>query len=66
MALTQAFLGVWAIAPQTGWLRLAGGYCGIITAALAFFMSAALVINGASGREFIPLPKRRRVFGPVS
>lgn len=65
MALTQAFLGVWAIAPQAGWLRLAGGYCGIITAALAFLMSAALVINSTFGREVIPLPKRRRVFGPL-
>ncbi|HLV98388.1 MAG TPA: acetate uptake transporter [Ktedonobacterales bacterium] len=57
MALTHAFLGAWAIVPQATWLRVAGGYCGIVTAALAFLMSAALVINSAYGRELIPLPK---------
>jgi succinate-acetate transporter protein len=59
MALTHAFLGAWAITPQTTWLRVAGGYCGIVTAALAFLMSAALVINSAHRREVIPLPKAR-------
>lgn len=57
MALTHAFLGAWALAPQATWVRIAGGYCGIITSLLAFFMSAALVINSAAGHEAIPLPK---------
>ena len=59
MALTHAFLGAWAIVPQATWLRIAGGYCGLVTALLAFLMSAALVINSAYEHEMIPLPKAR-------
>lgn len=62
MALTHAFLGAWALAPHVVWLRVAGGYCGIVTSLLAFLMSAALVINSASGHEVLPLPKTRRPF----
>ena len=60
MALTHAFLGAWALAPQATWLRIAGGYCGLISSLLAFLMSAALVINSAAGHEAIPLPKPGR------
>jgi succinate-acetate transporter protein len=62
MALTHAFLGAWAIAPQAAWLRIAGGYCGLVTALLAFLVSAALVINSAYEHEIIPLPKGGRLF----
>jgi succinate-acetate transporter protein len=61
MALTQFCLGAWALTPQTTWLRMAGGYAGLVTALLAFVMSAALVINGAFEREVIPLPKSGRL-----
>ena len=61
MALTHAFLGAWAIVPEATWLRVAGGYCGLVTALLAFLMSAALVINSAYEHEIIPLPKGGRL-----
>lgn len=57
MGLTHAFLGAWAIAPQATWLRVAGGYSGLLTALLAFLLSAAWIINSASAHEIIPLPK---------
>jgi uncharacterized protein len=60
MALTHAFLGVWALTPQTSWLRIVGGYWGLLSAVLAFFVSAALVINSAHGRELIPIPRPGR------
>ncbi len=60
MALTHAFLGVWALTPQTTWLRIVGGYWGMLSALLAFFVSAALVINSAHGRELIPIPRPGR------
>ena len=60
MGLTHAFLGAWAIVPQATWLRMAGGYSGMVTALLAFLMSAALVINSAYEHEVIPLPKGGR------
>ena len=62
MALTHAFLGAWAIVPQATWVRIAGGYCGLVTALLAFLMSAAVVINSAYEHEIIPLPKGGRFF----
>jgi len=66
MALAQAFLGVWALAPQITWVRIAGGYVGMLGALLAFFVSAALVINSAHGRELIPLPRPGRSHAPPS
>jgi succinate-acetate transporter protein len=66
MALAQAFLGVWALTPQTTWIRIVGGYLGMLGALLAFFVSAALVINSAHGRELIPLPRPGRSMAPPS
>jgi uncharacterized protein len=60
MALANGFLGVWALTPATSWVRIVGGYCGIAGALLAFFVSAALVINSAHGRELIPIPRPGR------
>jgi succinate-acetate transporter protein len=65
MGLTQAFLGVWALTPQTSWVRVVGGYWGLLGALLAFFVSAALVINSAHGRELIPIARPgRRMAAP--
>jgi uncharacterized protein len=64
MALTQAFLGAWALTPHTSWVMIVGGYCGMIGALLAFFVSAALVINSAHGRELIPIPRPGRSVAP--
>jgi succinate-acetate transporter protein len=36
-----------------GWLR-AGGWCGIVTAGVAWYASAAGVMNGVSGRTVFP------------
>jgi succinate-acetate transporter protein len=60
MALANGFLGVWALTPATTWVRIVGGYCGIVGALLAFFVSAALVLNSAHGRELIPIPRPGR------
>ncbi len=64
MALTHAFLGVWALTPQTSWVRSVGGYWGMLSALLAFFVSAALVINSSHGRELIPIPRPGRSIAP--
>jgi succinate-acetate transporter protein len=65
MALTHGFLGAWALTPATTWLRIVGGYCGIVSALLAFFVSAALLINSAHEREIIPIPRPgRRMASP--
>lgn len=66
MALAQGFLGVWALTPQTTWVRIVGGYWGMLGALLAFFVSAALVINSAHGRELIPIPRPRGSIAPPS
>lgn len=65
MGLTHAFLGAWSIVPQATWLRMAGGYSGMLTALLAFLMSAAWVINSAYEHEIVPLPKGGRRFREV-
>lgn len=64
MALTQAFVGIWALTPQTRWVGIVGGYLGLLSALLAFFVSAALVINSAHGRELIPIPRPGRSMVP--
>jgi len=67
MALTQGLLGVWALIPQISWLRIVGGYCGMVSALLAFSVSAALVINSAHRRELIPIPDPgRRTTSPMA
>jgi succinate-acetate transporter protein len=39
----------------SGLVRMAGGYMGLITAALAFYLSAADVINEVHGRVILPV-----------
>jgi succinate-acetate transporter protein len=38
-----------------GSLGVAGGYCGLVTAAFAFYLAAAEVINESFGREVLPI-----------
>jgi succinate-acetate transporter protein len=40
-------------------LRMAGGYLGLVTAALAFYLSAADVINEVHGRVVLPVGEPR-------
>jgi len=62
-ALQFIFLALWitffllAAGEWTGMsaLHVAGGYGGLITAALAFYLSAAEVINDAHQREVLPI-----------
>ena len=62
-ALQLVFLALWitffllAAGDWTGMaaLRVAGGYGGLITAALAFYLSAAEVINETHGRTVLPI-----------
>jgi uncharacterized protein len=61
-ALQLIFLALWitffllAAAEWTGIgaLHVAGGYVGLITAALAFYLSAAEIINGTHKRVVLP------------
>jgi succinate-acetate transporter protein len=46
-------IGNWG-AGSTGWVKL-GGYLGIVTAALAFYASAAGVINDTHGKVVLPV-----------
>ncbi|HZO61907.1 MAG TPA: GPR1/FUN34/YaaH family transporter, partial [Gaiellaceae bacterium] len=39
----------------TGWWLHAGGWCGIVTAAVAWYTSAAGVWNGVAGRTLLPV-----------
>lgn len=62
-ALQMIFLMLWitffllAAADWTGSsaLRVTGGYCGLVTAVLAFYLSAANVINEAYDRVVLPV-----------
>ena len=62
-ALQLVFLALWitffllAAGDWTGMaaLHMAGGYGGLITAALAFYLSAAEVINETHGRTVLPI-----------
>jgi succinate-acetate transporter protein len=62
-ALQLIFLVLWitffllAAGEWTGsaTLRMAGGYTGLLTAALAFYLSAAEVINGSQQRTVLPV-----------
>jgi hypothetical protein len=74
-ALQLVFLVLWitffvlAASEWTGlvWLHHAGGYCGLVTAALAFYLSAAEIINESHGRSVLPVGKARAAFvGSVS
>jgi uncharacterized protein len=62
-ALQLVFLALWitffllAASAWTGLARLhqAGGYGGLVTALLAFYVSAAEIINDAHGRSVLPV-----------
>lgn len=62
MALQLVFLALWVtfvLLAIGNWglpsIGTAGGYVGLITAALAFYLSAAEVINEAFGRHVLPI-----------
>lgn len=62
-AVQSIFLALWitffllgaAEFTGIGWLKLAGGYMGLITAAVAFYTAAADVINETHGRSVLPV-----------
>lgn len=62
-ALRLVFLVLWitffllAAGEWTAWdaLKMLGGYAGLLTAALAFYLSAAEVINATHQREVLPV-----------
>lgn len=56
LAITYIFdgLGTMIVGPNN-WATYIGGYAGLVSSALAFYLSAALVINATFGREFVPL-----------
>ena len=66
-ALQLVFLALWitffllAASEWTGSAAIhhAGGYGGLVTAVLAFYLSAAEVINEAYGRSVLPIGARR-------
>jgi succinate-acetate transporter protein len=66
-ALQAVFLALWVTFfllaagdwTGSGALRAAGGYVGLITAVLAFYLSAAEIINEAQGREVLPVGQRQ-------
>lgn len=69
-ALQAIFLALWVtffLLAAGDWagsaaLHAAGGYVGLVTAVLAFYLSAAEIINDAYGREVLPVGHRRMVF----
>lgn len=62
-ALQSVFLALWitffllAIKDLTGigWIGVLGGYMGLLTAALAFYLAAAEIINETHGRTILPI-----------
>ena len=62
-ALQSVFLALWitffllAIKDLTGigWIGILGGYMGLLTAALAFYLAAAEIINETHGRIILPI-----------
>jgi uncharacterized protein len=58
---------------KSAWMTHAGGWAGIVTAAVAWYASAALVVQGMAGRPILPiggplwsdLPRQRRVGMPA-
>ena len=62
-ALQSVFLALWitflllGIKDLTGigWVGMLGGYVGLVTAALAFYLAAAEVINETHGRTVLPI-----------
>jgi hypothetical protein len=58
---------------KSAWMTHAGGWAGIVTAAVAWYASAALLVQGMAGRPVLPIggplwtdvPTRRRVGMPA-
>jgi succinate-acetate transporter protein len=69
-ALQFIFLGMWitffllAAGDWTGSILLhtAGGYCGLVTAILAFYLSAAQMLNETYGRVVLPVGEWQPAF----
>jgi uncharacterized protein len=55
-------LGAWGI----GICTVIGGYAGLVTAAIAFYVSAAEIINEAHGRIILPLGAREPPLAPLA
>jgi succinate-acetate transporter protein len=53
--LVTLFVLAIAYAGSSSSLLHFGGWCGIVTAALAWFASAGFVINSTFGREVVPI-----------
>jgi len=72
-ALFLIFLALWVtffllgLAPLTGAASLTtyGGYGGLITAILAFYLGAAEIINEAHGRTVLPIGAQAPAYTPV-
>jgi hypothetical protein len=56
LELTEIFLAIGNFTSSPGWTQF-GGYIGILTAAAAWYTSAAGVSNGLNGRLRIPVGK---------
>ncbi|HEV2634359.1 MAG TPA: acetate uptake transporter [Actinocrinis sp.] len=55
LTLTFVFLGIgWLQNQPTGSIEKFGGYLGILTAVLALYNSAAVVVNATHRRDFLP------------
>lgn len=56
LCLTYIFdgLGTMIVGPNN-WATYIGGYCGIVSSLLAFYLSAAIVINASFKREVVPM-----------
>lgn len=59
LTVGAAFIGVFYIVGGTGWQDL-GGYVTMASAFAAFYVAAAMVLEGAFGRVVLPLGKHRR------
>jgi succinate-acetate transporter protein len=53
LALAYCFEGI-AFFTSASWVGIVGGYAGIVSACLAFLLSAAIVINSAFRRQRVP------------
>lgn len=59
LSITFLLLTVGAFGPYSGWTQ-AGGYCGLATAALAWYASSAGVTNATWGRTVLPVVPLKR------
>jgi len=72
-ALFLIFLALWVTFALLGLsdvlgiasLGTAGGYCGLLTALLAFYLGAAEIINEAHGHTLLPIGARTAAYTPV-